>query len=73
MIAALWMAGNRRSWDGTPSSAENRSRREALGLVRFQRKMAASEVDFFERIRRDATISEAVRAGPDPGDGVLDR
>lgn len=61
IIASLTLDNVARKWDGTPSSAELRARREALGEVRVQLKMAASERDYFDRIRRDPTISDEVR------------
>jgi uncharacterized protein HemY len=49
-------------WDASPLTPERRVHREAASLVHFLLERAASATDLRERIRRDPTISEEVRA-----------
>jgi WD40 repeat protein len=62
LLAGVGVGGKLRVWEGRPLTPGRRTRREALGLVRFHVHRARSEAEFRDRIDRDYTISEEVRA-----------
>ena len=62
MIVSKYAVGTMRVWGRQPLTPERRVQREALGLVRFHLRRVRSEAEFRDRINRDRTISEAVRA-----------
>jgi WD40 repeat protein/serine/threonine protein kinase len=62
VLATAGRDGIVRLWDATPLTPERRTHREALGLVRFLLARAASRAELRERIRREPTVSEEVRA-----------
>jgi eukaryotic-like serine/threonine-protein kinase len=62
LLAGVGVGGKLRIWDGGPLTPERRTRREALGLVRFHVHRARSDTEFRDHIDRDKTVSEEVRA-----------
>jgi WD40 repeat protein len=61
-LATAGFDGTVQLWDAAPLTPQRRVHREALGLARFQLRRATSAADLRERIRRDPTISDEVRA-----------
>jgi predicted Ser/Thr protein kinase len=61
-LASAGGGGTVQLWDAAPLTPERQAHREALGFVRFLLERVASPADLRDRIRRDPTVSEEVRA-----------
>jgi WD40 repeat protein/tRNA A-37 threonylcarbamoyl transferase component Bud32 len=61
-LASASVEGRVQLWESAPLTPQRRVQREALGLVRFLVDRASSAADLRDRVRRDKTISEEVRA-----------
>jgi hypothetical protein len=61
-LASGSMEGPLKIWDATPITPERRAHLEAVSLVSFLVERAISSADLRDRIRRDPTVSDEVRA-----------